>query len=73
MPVKDLAMKKQELLEVLQRLPEEIDPEELMHELYLRAKIEKAELAVDQGRTFSQEQVVERTREWFKSSGQSPP
>ena len=66
-------MKKQELLEILERFPEDIDPEQLMHDLYLRAKIEKAELAVDQGKTVTQQQVIEQTREWFKSSGQSPP
>jgi hypothetical protein len=71
--VEELAVKKQELLEILERLPEEIDPEDLMRELYLRAKIEKAELAVDQGKTFTQQQVVEQSREWFRSSGQSRP
>ncbi len=71
--VEGTAVKKQELLEMLERLPEEIDPEDLMHELYLRAKIEKAELAVDQGKTVTQQQVVEQSREWFESSGQSRP
>ncbi len=69
----DAAAKKKELLEMLERFPEEIDPEDFMHELYLRAKIEKAELAVDQGKTFTQQQVVEQSREWFQSSGQSRP
>jgi len=71
--LEELAVKKQELLDILERLPEEVDPEDLMHELYLRAKIEKAELAVDQGKTFTQQQVVEQSREWFRSSGQSRP
>jgi hypothetical protein len=70
--VRNTVVKKQELLEILERLPDEIDPEQLMHELYLRAKIDKAELAVDQGRTFIHEHVVERSQEWFRSSGQSP-
>ena len=36
-------------------------------------QIEKAELAVGQGRTFTQQQVVEQSREWFQSPGQSRP
>jgi len=66
-------VKKQELLEILEGFPEEVDPEQLMHDLYLRAKIEKAELAVDRGRTLTQQQVVEQTQQWFRSTGQSPP
>ena len=66
-------MKKHEVMEILEQFPDDIDPEQLMHDLYLRAKIEKAESAVDQGRTVTQQQVVEKSREWFKSSGQSPP
>jgi hypothetical protein len=66
-------VKKQELLEILEQFPEEIDPEQLMHDLYLRAKIEKAELAVDRGQILTQQQVVERTQQWFRSSGQRPP
>jgi len=66
-------VKKQELLAMAERLPEEVDPEDLMYDLYLRAKIEKAELAIHQGKTLTHQQVVERSREWFLSSGQSPP
>jgi len=66
-------VKKHEVMEILEQFPDDIDPEQLMHDLYLRAKIEKAESAVDQGRTVTQQQVVEKSREWFKSSGQSPP
>jgi hypothetical protein len=59
-------MKKQDVLEIIDRLPEQIDPEQLMSELYLRAKLEHAEAAVARGEVVSQEEVVERSRQWFE-------
>jgi len=59
-------MKKQEVLEMLERLPDQIDPEQLMHELYLKAKLERAEAAISEGDVVTQEEAVKRSREWFK-------
>jgi hypothetical protein len=59
-------MKKQEVLEMLDRLPDQFDPEQLMGDLYLRAKLESAEAAVSAGKTVRHEQVVEQTQQWFK-------
>ena len=59
-------MKKQEVLEILDHLPEEIDPEQLMHELYLKAKLEHAEAASAENRVVSQEEVVKWRRQWFE-------
>lgn len=59
-------MRKQEVLDILDRLPDQIDPEQLIHELYLRAKIERAEAAVASGDVVGQDEVVRRSREWFK-------
>jgi len=53
-----LGMKKQEVLEMIDRLPEEIDPEQLMHELYLRAKLERAEAAVARGAVVEHDEIV---------------
>jgi hypothetical protein len=58
-------MKKQELLDILERLPDEIDPEQIMRELYLKVKLDRAEAAVAKGQVVSQEEVVQRSREWF--------
>ena len=54
-------MKKQDLLAIVERLPEDFDPESLMHELYLRAKLERAEEAVERGDLVSHEEVVARS------------
>ena len=59
-------MKKQEMLDLLERLPDEIDPEQLMHDLYLRAKLEAAEAAVAEGSVVSHEDVVKRSQQWFE-------
>ena len=63
-------MKKQELLEFLDQMPDEIDPERLMDELYVRAKIDRAETAIARGEVVDHEEVLRRSREWFQSNGQ---
>lgn len=59
-------MKKQEVLNMLDQLPEDIDPEQLIHELYVRAKLERAEAAVQRGEVVSHDEVVKRSCEWFE-------
>ena len=61
-----LSMKKQDVLEVLEQLPDEFDAEQLMHHLYLQAKLEQAEAAVTRGEVVDHDQVVQRSQEWFK-------
>ena len=58
-------MKKQELLEIIERLPDQYDPETLMHDLYLKAKLERAEEAINRGDVLSHGEVVARGRQWF--------
>lgn len=59
-------MNKQEVLDLIDHLPEQIDPEQLMTELYLKAKLDRAEAAVARDEVVSQEEVVQRSRQWFK-------
>lgn len=59
-------MNKQEVLDIIDRLPEQIDPKQLMGELYLKAKLDHAEAAVAQGNIVSQGEVVPRSRQWFE-------
>jgi hypothetical protein len=63
---KKSTMNKHEVLEIVDHLPEPIDPEQLMAELYLKAKLDHAETAVAQGNVVSHEEAVERSRKWFK-------
>jgi hypothetical protein len=60
-------MKKQEVLELLDQFPsEDLDNDRLMHELYLRIKLERAEAAVDAGQLISHEEAVRRSRQWLE-------
>ncbi len=59
-------MKKQEVLDILERLPDQIDPEQLIRELYVKAKLERAETAVAEGDVVAHDEVVKRSREWFE-------
>jgi len=59
-------MNKREVLELVDRLPDQIDLEQLMHELYLKAKLERAEAAVTAGDVIGHEEVVKRSQEWFE-------
>jgi len=59
-------MNKQEVQDILDHLPEQIDPEQLMFELYLKTKLDRAEAAVARGDVVSHAEVVQRSREWFE-------
>ena len=59
-------MNKQEVLDIIDHLPDQIDPEQLITELYLKAKLDRAEAAVARGEVVSQEEVVQRSRQWFE-------
>ena len=57
-------MKKQEVQDILDQFEEEIDPEQLMYRLYLKAKLDQSEKAVAQGDVLDHEEVVKRSRQW---------
>jgi hypothetical protein len=59
-------MKKHEVVELLNHFPDDVDTEELIETLYLRAKLERAEEAVERGEVLSHDQVVEESKKWFK-------
>ena len=59
-------MKKNDILELLRAMPEEIDADELIYRVYLRQKLEASEVAVEAGKIFSSEEVVRRSEEWLK-------
>ncbi len=59
-------MHKQDVITLLEHLPDPLDPEVLMHELYLKAKIDRAEEAIARGEIVNQDEVVRRSQEWFE-------
>jgi hypothetical protein len=65
-------MKKQEVLDLLDQFADEINAEELMDGLYVKAKLEQAEAAVQKGDVYSHDEVIKRSRQWFKYNGRVP-
>lgn len=57
---------KQQILKLIQDLPDKVDIDEVMYRLYLRQKLEAAEKDVRRDRLVSHEEVVKETSKWFK-------
>ncbi|MFZ3063844.1 MAG: hypothetical protein WA277_00980 [Nitrospirota bacterium] len=61
-----MTIAKQEVLELIKELPDEVDVDEVIYRLYLRQKLESAEKDVREGRLVSHDEVVKETSKWFK-------
>ena len=59
-------MNTRELQQIVEQLPEQFDPEMLIHQLYLKAKLERAEEAIERGDVVAHDEVVKRSRQWFE-------
>jgi hypothetical protein len=59
-----MRISKEEVLELVSQLPDEVDIEELIYRLYLREKLVAAEADIAAGRTLSAEEVREHARQW---------
>jgi hypothetical protein len=59
-------MTKKEIQAILDQFPDQVDTEQLMTELYLKAKLDRAETAVAKDDVVSHAEVIERSREWFR-------
>ena len=57
-----MTMHKEEVLELVRQLPDEVDLEEVIYRLYLREKLTAAEADITAGRTLSSEEVREQAR-----------
>lgn len=56
---------KQHALDLIEKLPETVDIEEIMYRLYLEQKIREGEDDVKNGRVTSHDEVMRETAEWF--------
>ena len=59
-------MKKSDMVELLEGMPEEIDAEEFIYRIYLNEKIKASEAAVAGGDVLSHDEVVRLNDEWLK-------
>jgi hypothetical protein len=61
-----MTIAKQQVLDLLQDLPDQVDIEEVIYRLYLRQKLELAEQDVRENRLISHAEVVKETSKWYK-------
>jgi hypothetical protein len=59
-----MSMQKEEVLELVRQLPDEVDVEGVIYRLYLREKLAATEADIAAGRTLSPEEVREQARTW---------
>ncbi|UCE53661.1 MAG: hypothetical protein JSV31_31225 [Desulfobacterales bacterium] len=55
---------KQEVMELLQQLPDDSSLEEIQYHLYVRQKIQRGLRDVDQGKVHTQQEVEKRMKKW---------
>ena len=63
---------KEEVISLIQALPDDCSLEEIQYHLYVRSKVERGIRAADAGEMVTQDEAEQRVREWLKSSGRSP-
>jgi len=64
-----MTISKEEILELVNQLPDPVDVEDLIYRLYLREKLAAAEAATAEGRTLSAEATASFTESRGKPSG----
>lgn len=55
---------KQEALNIIDRMPDDSDMDEIMYRLYVLDKIRKGQQAVEQGKTITSEEVQREIDSW---------
>ncbi|MCY4360584.1 MAG: hypothetical protein OXE42_00155 [Gammaproteobacteria bacterium] len=55
---------KQEALNIIDRMPEDSDMDEIMYRLYVLDKIRKGQQAVEQGKTITSEELQREIDSW---------
>lgn len=56
---------KQEVMELLRGLPDDTTLEEIQYRLYVRQKVKRGLRDVEEGKTYSQEEVEKRMGKWL--------
>jgi hypothetical protein len=59
-----MTIRKDEVIELLSQLPDEVDIEELIYRLYLREKLAASEADISAGRTLSAEELRTQAKSW---------
>lgn len=57
---------KQDVIEMIKKLPEEVDYDDIMAEIYFKQKVDKSLKQIDEGKVISHEEVKQRMSRWIK-------
>ena len=60
---------KQQVLEIIEALPDDSSLEDIMYELYVRSELEAGLDDFEHGRTVSSEEVLQKISAWRQSAG----
>ncbi len=61
-----MSVVKEQVIKFIKTLPEDCTLEDIQYHLYVREKVERGIKAIDNGKTFSQEEAEKKVREWLK-------
>jgi hypothetical protein len=64
---------KEEVIKLVQSLPDDCTLEDIQYHLYVREKVERGLAALAEGQVVSQEEAERRIAEWAASSGLNLP
>lgn len=57
---------KQEVVEMITNLPNEVDYDEIIAEIYFRQKVDKSLKQIEEGKVISHEEAKKRISKWIK-------
>lgn len=57
-------MKKEDVIEAMRDLPQDFELEKLLEKLVFIEKVEKGLVQLEQGNTFSHDEVIEMSKQW---------
>lgn len=57
---------KQEVIEMINNLPDEVDYDGIMAEIYFKQKVDKSLKQIDEGKVISHEEAKKRMSRWIK-------
>jgi predicted transcriptional regulator len=61
-----VTMRKQDVLDIVREMPDEVDVDELHYRLYLFQKVREGEAAFEAGESIPQKEVERQTESWLK-------
>jgi len=57
---------KEETIKMISSLPDEVDYDEIMAEIYFRKRVDKSLKQIDEGKTVTHAEAVKRLSKWIK-------